>query len=101
MKTILVILILASAALAQQPQRQNLDSNYISPLGVVDSIGAYYWDIHNYGPDSIQIAKGDSLYPIIPPEGTVNYGFTVDSTLILPMWKAKPASAGVFYRIYR
>jgi len=45
------------------------------------------------------ISKLDSLYPPVPPEWTVNYMFTIDSTKVTPMWKASPNSAVVLYRV--
>lgn len=101
MKTLMFFLIFTVAAFSQSFQRQNLSSTYVNPNMKLDSLTTYHWDIHNYGPDSVQIMVKDSLYPIVSPSETVNYNFSLDSLLILPVWKAIPSSASVFYRVYK
>ncbi len=125
MRTLLLFLSLSVAASAQSFQRQSLSNTYVNPAATLDSLTNYHWDVHNYGPDSVSIMvnvprsrdssytvadsahritvyfRADSVYPAIPPGGTVNYNFSLDSARIAPVWEAVPSSASVFYRIYK
>ncbi len=125
MKTLFFVLLFAGIASAQNYSRETISGTYTNPLSLIDSVGTYHLDIHNYGPGTLQVKTRvshsrdssytvgdstrtvpvyfytDSLYPAIPSAWTVNYSFSIDSTHTLPLWKASSSATNVFYRVHK
>jgi len=94
------ILFAGISIFSQGFQKITLNNQYsMIPVTLDSNSTIIYLDLHNYGSDTVYISKLDSLYPPVPPQWTVNYMFTIDSTKVTPVWKASPNEAVVLYRV--
>ncbi len=100
-KLILVFAFFATALFAQETfLRQNLTTTWIAPTSMPDSAGTYALDVHNYGPDTLEVSIPGTFYQLIP-RGTANYLFTLDSLHTSVLWRAKNSTTEVLFRIHK